>query len=76
MMIDTYSMMAGMGWGGLGLMALFWIGVITLVVWGLSPAFPGRPPPSEPDALDILQRRYARGEISYAEFIQARAALR
>ncbi len=75
MLVDTYSMMVGMGWVGLGLMAAFWIGVIALVVWGFSPAFPVRTPPSELDALDIVQRRYARGEISYAEFIQAREAL-
>ena len=56
-------------------MALFWIGGSALLIWGLSPAFPVRTPPSAPDAWDILRRRYARGEISDTEFIQARAAL-
>lgn len=74
-MFDVYGVMAGMGWGGMGLMAVFWIGIIALVIWGLSAAFPVRPPPVEPDVLEIVRRRYARGEISYAEFIQARDAL-
>ena len=41
-MMGGYGMMAGMGWLGLLMMALFWIGVILLVVWGLSNAFPSR----------------------------------
>jgi hypothetical protein len=31
-MMGGYGMMAGMGWLGLLLMALFWVGVILLVV--------------------------------------------
>ena len=75
-MVGIYSMMGGLGWAGMGLMAVLWIGIIALVVWGLSTALPVRTPPGEVDALAILQRRYAGGEISYAEFIQAREALR
>ena len=74
-MMGGYGMMAGMGWLGLLLMALFWIGVILLVVWGLSNAFPRRRQAVEPDAEELLKRRYARGEISREEFVQAREAL-
>ena len=69
------GMMAGFGWLGMLVMALFWVGVVLLVVWGLSNLFPARQATGEPDALEILKRRYARGEISREEFLQAREAL-
>jgi putative membrane protein len=74
-MMGGYGMMGGFGWLGMLTMLLFWIGVIALVVWGLSNLFPARQTPVEPDALEILKRRYARGEISHEEFVQAREAL-
>jgi putative membrane protein len=74
-MMGGYGMMAGMGWLGILTMALFWIGIIALVVWRLSNLFPTRLLRTEPDALEILRRRYAGGEISREEFEQARAAL-
>jgi putative membrane protein len=67
--------MAGLGWLGMLVMALFWIGVIVLIVWGLAHVFSTRQPSVEPDAAEILKRRYARGEISREEFVQAREAL-
>ena len=73
-MMGGYGMMAGMGWLGLLLMALFWVGVILLVVWGLSNAFPSRQA-VEPDAAEILKRRYAKGEISREEYMQASETL-
>ena len=74
-MMGGYGMMAGMGWLGLLLMALFWVGVILLVVWGLSNAFPSRRQAVEPDAAEILKRRYAKGEISREEYMQASETL-
>lgn len=70
------AMMAGMGWLGLLTMLAFWIGIIMLVVWGVSNLFPGPAMRTEPDALEILKQRYARGEINYEEFVQAREVLR
>jgi putative membrane protein len=75
-MMGGYSMMAGFGWLGMLVMALFWIGVIVLVVWGLTHAFSTRQPRVELDAEEILKQRYARGEISREEFVQAREVLR
>jgi putative membrane protein len=69
-------MMAGMGWPMLLLMLLFWGGVIALVLWGVSGLFPAGRASVEADALDILRRRYARGEISREEFLQASETLR
>ena len=74
-MMNWFGMMSSLGWVGLGFMTLIWLGVILLVLWGLSNAFPSRPPAAEPPALAILQRRYAGGEISHAEFMQAQQAL-
>jgi putative membrane protein len=74
-MMDGYGMMAGMGWLGIVTMVLFWIGIVALVVWGLSNLSPRSQLRSEPDALEILRRRFAGGEISREEFEQARAAL-
>ena len=74
-MMGGYGMMAGMGWLGILTMALFWIGIIALVVWGLSNLFPSRQLQTELDALEILRRRFAGGEISREEFEQARTAL-
>jgi putative membrane protein len=69
-------MMGGMGLGvfGLVLMILFWGGLIALAVWLVRGLFPSanRPPasPSEQNlgAREILDRRFARGEISREEY--------
>lgn len=74
-MMGGYGMMGGFGWLGMLTMLLLWIGVIALVVWGLSNLFPARQVSVEPDALEILKRRYACGEINREEFVQAREAL-
>jgi len=58
-------------WWPLGalFMVVFWglviAGIVLLVrwLWGL-----GQPTPRQESALDILKKRYARGEISKAEF--------
>jgi putative membrane protein len=75
-MMGGFGMMAGMGWLGVLTMILFWLGVILLIVWGLSALFPQQRASIEPDALEILRRRFARGEISHEEYQQAREALR
>lgn len=69
------SMMAGMGWPGLLLILLLWGGVIALTLWGVSSLFPAGRVSAEADALEILRRRYAQGEISREEFLQASETL-
>jgi putative membrane protein len=72
--------MMGYGWGmGFGMisMVLFWIlvilGIVVLVKWiGASPSSPA--PPSR-TALEILQERYARGEIGKEEYDQKKRDL-
>jgi len=77
----------GMGAGGWIAMAVFWIGVIALVVWLVVRAFPsGR----RDDAAaggdsavaqgetpeQLLDRRFASGEIDVATYESIRATLR
>ena len=63
----------GMGWVGMILMVAFWIaiivGIIFLIRWlVISTGTGGRAARSEESALEILKRRYARGEINKEEF--------
>jgi putative membrane protein len=68
-----------MGWFGPIMMLLFWgliILVLVLVVrwlWGASQKKPAEMRPESP--IDILKRRYARGEIDREEFEQKRKDL-
>ncbi|MFO7539831.1 MAG: SHOCT domain-containing protein, partial [Chloroflexota bacterium] len=73
------------GWGGwlLGgfMMLLFWGGVIALVFFGIR-AFTGsanrnvtKQTDSGESALDILKKRYARGELSKEEYETIRSDL-
>ncbi len=67
-----YGMM-GAGGGMGGVMILFWIIVIVALVLLFSGIFTGRSGTrgdtrQEPDALQILKRRYASGEIDKTQF--------
>lgn len=68
------GMMGGFGW--MWLMPLFWILIPGLIIWavvapvrGLSPSGGANSASSHPDsALEILRKRYARGEINKEEY--------
>jgi putative membrane protein len=70
--------MMGMGVGfglfGLLFMFLFWGGLIVLAVWVVGNLFPSNRPPRRSTQEwdmgpgDILDRRYARGEISREQY--------
>lgn len=73
----------GVGWPAMALMMLggllFWIAVIlgfVLLVRALLAPGGGAAAPTEPDALELARRRYARGEISREEFERIVADLR
>jgi putative membrane protein len=81
--------MMGYGTGlGFGLGGMLWmlggillvVGLVVLVVWAVSRATThagGAAAPAErTEALDILRARFARGEISEAEYTQAANVLR
>jgi putative membrane protein len=77
----------GFGWGGMWfgwlMMLGFIIAVVVLIVWLVKLSTTGaraqgnsppQPVSSQP-ALDLLQARYARGEISKEEYLDMRATL-
>ena len=74
-------MMGYLGWmgavGGFGMVigALVWVGLIVLLVWGIGSLFARPTSDTQTEALEILRRRYAAGEITSAEFETARRAL-
>jgi putative membrane protein len=74
-MMGGYGMMAGVGWLGMLVMALFWIGVALLIVWGIGNLAAPRQQSVAASAEEIVKQRYARGEISREEFLQARETL-
>ena len=61
------------GYGAMGFMGIFWIVIIGLIVWAVAAAArPGASMGSDSaattSALEILKKRYARGEINKEEF--------
>ena len=79
-----FGMMNGFGFGGLVpmiLTILFWVAIIGLGLWligGLVSRTNSQPSanlPSGESVLDILNKRYARGEISKEQFDEIRRDL-
>ncbi len=73
-------------WPGMDLLGiLFFIALLGLLAWGLVSflgrrnipvaGYPPTPPPAQPNALEILRQRYARGEIDDAAFQRMREQL-
>ncbi|MCL4535387.1 MAG: SHOCT domain-containing protein [Bacteroidetes bacterium] len=62
------------GFGGFGMIAslLFLVGLVALVVWAAPRLLPSQQVPIQDTALETLRRRYASGEISEAEYRQAK----
>lgn len=81
MMWGYYGNSAGMMvWGAI--MSLFWLGLAVIAVWALlrwlgRASSPTPPPqmPSQQSALEILNVRYARGEIDTATYQSMREQL-
>lgn len=74
-MMGYFGAWNGMGWFGFGGMLLFFFLVVLLTAWAVSAAGPA-PRREEGDAaLNLLRRRFAAGEITEAEYEQARQVL-
>ena len=71
----------GFGIGGLLLMVLFWIILIAGAVWLIkmifsgTPTRPGEDPGKNENAIDILNKRYARGELDREDYERMKADL-
>lgn len=73
------------GFGFWPLFPLFWIGIIAFLCWSArrwygwrdrrGPFYGQGEAPFEPNAMEILRRRYARGEIDGITFDQMRERL-
>jgi putative membrane protein len=75
-MMGAYGLMGGFGGVGMLFGVLVWLAVVVVLVWGISSVFGQRgAADTESNALEILKRRYAAGEITSAEFETARRAL-
>lgn len=67
------EMMWGDHWMFGGYMWLFWIlvlGGLIFLIWWIIKQSQSRPSGSEDDALEILKKKYAKGEIDKEEFEQ------
>lgn len=71
-------MMWGYGaWGGLWMLLLL-AGIVVLAVWAVQQFTPSKRPPTQQSTgrpLQILEERYARGEIDRDEFLARRTDL-
>ncbi|MBI3974969.1 MAG: SHOCT domain-containing protein [Armatimonadetes bacterium] len=54
-------------WGTAIWMVLFWVGVVVLAIWLAGLLFP-RATEAPPAPRDILRLRYARGELTQAQY--------
>ena len=64
-----------MWFGGMLLwVAAFWVGVIALAMWVASLLFP-RVPAAQPSPPELLQARYARGELTRVQYEETLNAL-
>ena len=74
-MMYGFGMYGGWWLIGMGMMVLFWVVVILLVIWVVRSLLPRQMRSGHAQALEILQQRYAAGEINAAEYEQARERL-
>jgi putative membrane protein len=74
-MMNWYG--GGMGAGAWLLMGLFWLALIALIVWLVARLLPGSNPASgtRESAEEIVDRRFAMGEIDGDTYKAQRAAL-
>jgi putative membrane protein len=68
---------SGMGVGAWLFMGGFWVLLLVLIVWLVVRLLPGRgqPGPARQSPEEILDTRFARGELDENEYAAARAAL-
>jgi len=65
-----WNTMGAFGWT---MMIVFWVAVVALIVWAVRSTAPT--PRRESDPIDILERRFALGEIDGDEYEKRRRTL-
>lgn len=71
--VDMWHWYGMQPWGWIS-MAVFWVAIVALVVWGVrSSGGTARPDPDQ--AMRILEERFARGEIDQQEYEERRRVL-
>ena len=69
----------GMGWGTWGFGWIIWIIVLVIIIWGIIKIVSSNSNKpqhhEEENALDILKKRYAKGEITKEQFEQIKKDL-
>ena len=62
------------GWGWLSLIipAIFWIALLVLIAWAITRFLRSRPTVPASEAMTIVQARYARGDITRAQYEEMR----
>ncbi len=74
-------MMDGMGWGGMWFGWIFWLVIIGVIIWAVVTITNNNNRkqqkyfPRDEDVLEILKKRYARGEINKEQFEQMKKDL-
>ena len=76
---DTWGMHGDVGWGWMlsmmVMMVLIWGAIIFVVVWLVRGAFSGQQRGRNESPLEILERRFAEGDISREDYEARREAL-
>jgi len=70
-MMYNFGMMSGYGATGTIVMIIFWIAVIWLIVWVIRELAKGKESSS-----DILEKRYAKGELSKKQYQEMKKTLK
>lgn len=72
------SMFAGGGAGMVAMlvMALIWVGLVLLLIWGAVRFFPHERRSDDEIAREVIGRRYAAGEMTEAEYLNALRTLK
>ena len=73
-MFDSVNGYSGHWFGG-GFMWIFWIVLVVLVIWIVQGSMGNNNSASGDSALEILKKRYAKGEIDKDEFERKRKEL-
>lgn len=74
-MMDGAGWAMGLGWLWMILVPVVVVAIVVALVWAVGSAADGRRGSATEDAAQILKARFARGEITQAEYEQARQVL-